>query len=135
MNFFGLIVVGGVIGFFMLMMLLTRPKDELISSSIFQKVIENYLLIFGTIIVVLVNECITRVYFRKASKAKRAQDDYRRNQILGILEKWNFKKFNSLGFTWKVSTQLDYIELCYIPGLSEIPVEKLPKVKKRRYPF
>lgn len=69
-----------------------------------------------------------------------------RENILLILEKWNKDKYNQLGFYWKIAEldeslrdgyddYIDYIELRYSPSVSNVKIEDLPKVKKRKYPF
>jgi hypothetical protein len=30
---------------------------------------------------------------------------------------------------------IDYVELKFRPGMSKVKIEKLPKIKKRKYPF
>lgn len=83
----------------------------------------------------IINYSLTMNYFNKGKSEDWKENKIRRKKIIEILKKWNIKKFNNLGFCWKLSKYLDYVELAYRPGLSKIPVEKLPKIKKRRYPF
>jgi hypothetical protein len=63
-----------------------------------------------------------------------------------VLKKWNEKKFKNIGFYWKLgelekslqdsqNSYIDYVELKFRPGMSKVKIEKLPKIKKRKYPF
>lgn len=83
----------------------------------------------------ILNYNLTMRYFNQGKSDEKLENKFRNEEITEILKKWNLKKYNSIGFNWKISKYLDYVELSYIPGLSTIPIEKLPKVKKRRYPF
>ena len=69
-----------------------------------------------------------------------------RKNIIYILSLWNDRIYNQMGFEWRLgelpkhlrtpnTNYIDYVELRFNPGKSRIKIDKLPKVKKRKYPF
>ena len=69
-----------------------------------------------------------------------------RKNILHVLELWNERIYRQMGFEWRIgelpkhlrspnTNYIDYVELRFNPSKSKLRIDRLPKIKKRKYPF